>query len=76
MPKWKNAVANTATTIAGATATTLNSTTSRTCSRDPADPRLRSTQTWVTRPASTAPSSSSIERLASTGPNPTSALTP
>ncbi len=33
MPRWKNTPANTPTTIVGVTATTLNSSTSRTCSR-------------------------------------------
>ncbi len=65
MPRLKNAVANTATRIVGVTATTLNSITRRTCSREPAEPRRRSTQTRVSRPASTAPSTSSTTRLAS-----------
>ena len=66
MPRSKKKVANTATTIAGVTATTENSSTSRTCSREPAEPRRRSTHTRVSRPASTEPSASSTIRLAST----------
>ena len=52
--------------MVGATATPLNRNTSRTCRRDPADPRRRSTHTRVSRPASTAPNSSSTDKLAST----------
>ncbi len=51
MPRLKNAAANTATTMDGVTATTPNISTSRTCRRDPAEPRRRSTQTRVSRPA-------------------------
>ncbi len=76
MPKWKKATAKQATTMVGATATPLNSNTSRTCSRDPADPRRRSTQTRVSRPASTAPSSSSTDRFASTRPTLTPGFQP
>ncbi len=71
MPKWKKATAKHATRIAGATATPPNSSTSRTCSRAPAEPRRRSTQTRVSRPASTATSSNTADRLASTSPTPT-----
>ena len=49
MPRLKNAAANTATTMDGVTATTPNISTRRTCRRDPAEPRRRSTQTRVTR---------------------------
>ena len=62
--------------MVGATATPLNRNTRRTCSRDPADPRRRSTQTRVSRPAATAPSISSTERLASTSPTPTPGFQP
>ena len=57
-----------ATRMVGVTATTLNSSTRRTCMRDPAEPRRRSTQTRVSRPASTAKSTSSTTRLASVSP--------
>ena len=69
MPRLKKALANTATTMDGVTATTLNSSTSRTCSRAPAEPRRRSTHTRVSRPAKAAPSSSSTDTLASTVTN-------
>ncbi len=48
------------------TATTLNSNTSRTCMRAPAEPCRRATHTRVSRPASEAPSSSSTETLVMT----------
>ncbi len=69
MPRLKNAVAITASTMVGVTATTLNIITRRTCSRDPAEPRRRSTHTRVSRPASTAPSSKRTTRFASTMAN-------
>ena len=69
MPTLNSRVAKIATTMAGVIATTLNSSTRRTCSRAPAEPRRRSAQTRVSRPASTAPSSSSTTRLASTSAN-------
>ena len=40
------------------------------CRREPAEPRRRSAQTRVSRPASTTPSSSSTLRLASTSATP------
>ena len=55
--------------MVGMTATPENSSTSRMCSREPAEPRRRSTQTRVSRPASTAPSSSATTMFASTMPN-------
>src|ERR1700722_3606063 len=65
MPKWKNTTAKQATRMVGATATPLNSITSRTWSCEPAEPRRRSTQTRVRRPARTAPNSNRTEILAS-----------
>src|SRR5580692_8801712 len=76
MPKWKNATAKQATRMVGSTATPLNRNTSRTCSRDPADPRRRSTHTRVKRAPSTAPSISNTDRLARIRPKPTLGFQP
>ena len=76
MPKWKKATAKQATRMVGATATPENSSTSRTCSREPAEPRRRSAQTRVSRPARIAPSNSNTERLARTSPTPVPGFSP
>ena len=57
MPRLKNSAAKPATNNAGTAATTPNSRTSRTCSRDPAAPRRRSSHMRVRRAASEATSS-------------------
>ena len=68
MPRLKKIAAKVAISMAGTTATTLNSSTSRTCRREPAAPRRRSTQTRTSRPARLASSSRITARLTSTMP--------
>ena len=62
MPTLKKMTEKTATTMAGVTAIKLNSTTSRTCRREPAEPRRRAPHKPTMRRATTAPSISSSAR--------------